>query len=114
MRSKYRSICLGALILASVGLLEGCDVTTHWAYTHFLKNLGAHYVQQRWTASGNIVNAAGVSAGIDMALYMVSRLSDEETARKVSRMRHRPVAQRSRGTTPPAGSRHDAIGVHTR
>ncbi len=77
------SVCTGALILASVGLLEGCDVTTHWAYTHFLKNLGAHYVQQRWTASGNIVNAAGVSAGIDMALYMVSRLSDEETARKV-------------------------------
>jgi transcriptional regulator GlxA family with amidase domain len=77
------SVCTGALILASVGLLEGCDVTTHWAYTRFLKNLGAHYVQQRWTASGNIVNAAGVSAGIDMALYMVSRLTDEETARKV-------------------------------
>jgi transcriptional regulator GlxA family with amidase domain len=77
------SVCTGALLLASVGLLEGCDVTTHWAYTRFLKNLGAHYVQQRWTASGNIVNAAGVSAGIDMALYMVSRLTDEETARKV-------------------------------
>jgi transcriptional regulator GlxA family with amidase domain len=77
------SVCTGALILASVGLLEGCDVTTHWAYTRFLKNLGAHYVQQRWTASGNIVNAAGVSAGIDMALYMVSRLTDEETARSV-------------------------------
>jgi transcriptional regulator GlxA family with amidase domain len=77
------SVCTGALILASVGLLEGCDVTTHWAYTRFLKSLGAHYVQQRWTANGNIVNAAGVSSGIDMALYMVSRLSDEETARKV-------------------------------
>ena len=77
------SVCTGALILASVGLLEGCDVTTHWAYTRFLKQLGAHYVQQRWTTSGNIVNAAGVSAGIDMALYLVSRLTDEETARKV-------------------------------
>ena len=77
------SVCTGALILAAVGLLEGCDVTTHWAYTHFLKNLGAHYVQQRWTTSGNIVNAAGVSSGIDMALYLVSRLSDEETARTV-------------------------------
>jgi transcriptional regulator GlxA family with amidase domain len=77
------SVCTGALLLASVGLLQGCDVTTHWAYTRFLKQLGAHYVQQRWTASGNIVNAAGVSAGIDMALYMLSRLTDEETARKV-------------------------------
>jgi len=77
------SVCTGALILASVGLLEGCDVTTHWAYTRFLENLGAHYVQKRWTVNGNIVNSAGVSAGIDMALYMVSRLTDEETARKV-------------------------------
>jgi DJ-1/PfpI family len=73
----------GISLLASVGLLEGCDVTTHWAYTRYLENLGAHYVQKRWTASGNIVNAAGVSAGIDMALYLVSRLTDEETARTV-------------------------------
>jgi transcriptional regulator GlxA family with amidase domain len=77
------SVCTGALILASVGLLEGCDVTTHWAYTRFLKKLGAHYVQKRWTVNGNIVNSAGVSAGIDMALYMVSRLTDEETTRRV-------------------------------
>jgi putative intracellular protease/amidase len=82
------SVCTGALLLASVGLLEGCDVTTHWAYTHFLENLGAHYVQKRWTVNGNIVNAAGVSAGIDMALYLVSRLTDEETARKVQWLIH--------------------------
>jgi transcriptional regulator GlxA family with amidase domain len=82
------SVCTGALILASVGLLEGCDVTTHWAYTRFLKNLGAHYVQKRWTVNGNIVNSAGVSAGIDMALYMVSRLTDEETARRVQWLLH--------------------------
>jgi transcriptional regulator GlxA family with amidase domain len=77
------SVCTGALLLASVGLLEGCDVTTHWAYPRFLKNLRAHYVQKRWTVNGTIVNSAGVSAGIDMALYMVSRLTDEETARRV-------------------------------
>jgi len=77
------SVCTGALILASAGLLEGCDVTTHWAYARYLENLGAHYVQKRWTVNGNIVNSAGVSAGIDMALYMVSRLTDEETARTV-------------------------------
>lgn len=77
------SVCTGALLLASVGLLEGCEVTTHWAYTRFLENLGAHYVQKRWTVNGNIVNSAGVSAGIDMALSMVSRLTNEETARTV-------------------------------
>ncbi len=82
------SVCTGALILASVGLLEGCHATTHWAYTRFLENLGAHYVQKRWTVNGNIVNAAGVSAGIDMALYLVSRLTDEETARKVQWLIH--------------------------
>jgi transcriptional regulator GlxA family with amidase domain len=82
------SVCTGALILTSVGLLEGCDVTTHWAYRRFLENLGAHYVQKRWTVNGNIVNSAGVSAGIDMALYMVSRLADEETARRVQWLIH--------------------------
>ena len=77
------SVCTGALILAAVGLLEGREVTTHWAYTRFLKRLGARYVQKRWTVNGAIVNSAGVSAGIEMALYMVARLTDEETARTV-------------------------------
>ena len=77
------SVCTGALLLAAVGLLEGREVTTHWAYAAYLKQLGARYVQQRWTESGTIVNAAGVSAGIDMALYMVSRLADEQMARTV-------------------------------
>src|SRR5215471_21316212 len=77
------SVCTGSLLLASVGLLEGCDATTHWAAPRYLENLGAHYVQKRWIVNGNIVNAAGVSAGIDMALYLVSRLTNEETARTV-------------------------------
>ncbi len=77
------SVCTGALLLAAVRLLQGREVTTHWAFPRYLEDLGAHYVQKRWTVNGNIVNAAGVSAGIDMALYMVSRLRDEETARRV-------------------------------
>jgi transcriptional regulator GlxA family with amidase domain len=77
------SVCTGALILAAVGLLEGRNVTTHWAYVRILKQLGSHYVQKRWAVNGNIVNSAGVSAGIDMALYMASKLTDEKTARRV-------------------------------
>jgi len=77
------SVCTGALLLAAVGLLEGCEVTTHWLAPRYLADLGAHYVQKRWTVNGNIINAAGVSAGIDMALYTVSRMTDEETARTV-------------------------------
>ncbi len=79
----FISVCTGALLLAAVGLLEGREVTTHWLCPRYLEDLGAHYVQKRWTVNGNIVNAAGVSAGIDMALYMVSRLTNEETARTV-------------------------------
>jgi transcriptional regulator GlxA family with amidase domain len=77
------SVCTGALLLASVGLLEGREVTTHWLCPRYLEDLGAHYVQKRWTVKGNIINSAGVSAGIDMALYVVSRFTDEETARTV-------------------------------
>jgi transcriptional regulator GlxA family with amidase domain len=77
------SVCTGALLLASVGLLEGREATTHWAAPRYLEDLGAHYVQKRWTVNGTIINSAGVSAGIDMALYVVSRFTDEETARTV-------------------------------
>ncbi|GHO50741.1 DJ-1/PfpI family protein [Ktedonospora formicarum] len=77
------SVCTGALLLAAVGLLEGREVTTHWSFPRYLKDLGARYVQKRWTVNGNIVSAAGVSAGVDMALYLVSRLRNEETAHTV-------------------------------
>jgi transcriptional regulator GlxA family with amidase domain len=77
------SVCTGALILASVGLLRGCDVTTHWAYRHHLKAFGARYVQKRWTHNGKIINSAGVSAGIDMALYLTSKMAGEDVARQV-------------------------------
>ena len=93
------SVCTGALILAAVGLLEGCEVTTHWAYTRFLKNLGARYVQKRWTINGKIANSAGVSAGIDIALYMVSRLTDEDTARTVQWLIHYDPSHRLAGST---------------
>lgn len=77
------SVCTGALILAAVGLLESQPATTHWAFDGVLENLGAKYQRKRWVAHGNIITSAGVSAGIDTALYLVSRLTDEATARLV-------------------------------
>lgn len=77
------SVCTGALILGAVGLLEGLPATTHWAYSGILEALGARYVRKRWVENGKIINSAGVSAGVDMALFFVTRLADEETARKV-------------------------------
>lgn len=77
------SVCTGALILASVGLLKDKPATTHWAYEKFLEQFGVRYERIRWVDDGKIVMSAGVSAGIDWALYLVAKLSDEATARQV-------------------------------
>lgn len=76
------SVCTGSLILAAGGLLEGRKATTHWAYYKLLEKLGAHYVQKRWVEDGKFITAAGVSAGIDMALYLTAKLTDKATARQ--------------------------------
>jgi transcriptional regulator GlxA family with amidase domain len=79
------SVCTGSLILGAVGLLEGRDATTNWFYSGVLENLGATYHQRRWVEDGNLIMSAGVSAGIDMALHLAARLTDEATARRVQR-----------------------------
>jgi transcriptional regulator GlxA family with amidase domain len=76
------SVCSGALILAAVGLLEGRPATTHWAVSSMLERLGAHYQRKRWVEDGKFIVSAGVSAGIDMGLYLAARLTDEATARE--------------------------------
>jgi transcriptional regulator GlxA family with amidase domain len=77
------SVCTGALILASAGLLPDQPATTHWVAEGVLDNLGAHYRRRRWVDNGKVITAAGVSAGIDLALHLVERLTDLETMRKV-------------------------------
>jgi transcriptional regulator GlxA family with amidase domain len=71
------------LRLAAAGLLEGRTATTHWAYHRLLERLGATYLPRRWVEDGQFITSAGVSAGIDMALALVARLTDEPTARMV-------------------------------
>ena len=77
------SVCTGALVLAAAGLLKGRRATTHWAYHRLLERLGATYLPKRWVEDGKFITSAGVSAGIDMALALVARLTDEPTARMV-------------------------------
>ncbi len=77
------SVCTGALILASVGLLEGRQATTHWACHKVLESFGAEYLRKRWVEDGKFITSAGVSAGIDMGLELAARLTDEETAKQV-------------------------------
>jgi transcriptional regulator GlxA family with amidase domain len=77
------SVCTGALVLAAAGLLEGRRATTHWGYADYLNRLGATYVRQRWVEDGKYITAAGVSAGIDMALQLAARLVGEQRARQI-------------------------------
>ncbi len=77
------SVCTGSLILGAVGLLAGRQATTNWFFAGVLEPLGATYHRARWIEDGQVSMAAGVSAGIDWALHLVARLTDEATARKV-------------------------------
>jgi transcriptional regulator GlxA family with amidase domain len=77
------SVCTGSLLLAAAGLLEGREATTHWGCYRILEALGARYTRKRWVQDGKFITSAGVSAGIDMALHLVLKLTDEATARSV-------------------------------
>jgi transcriptional regulator GlxA family with amidase domain len=77
------SVCTGALLLAAAGLLDGAPATTHWLARDLLAQLGARPVAERVVEHGKIVTAAGVSAGIDMALTLVQRVNGDEVAQAV-------------------------------
>lgn len=77
------SICTGALILAASGLLEGKEATTHWGALPRLAEFGAVPTSKRWVEQGKIITAAGVSAGIDMALLLASRLAGVRAAQAI-------------------------------
>jgi transcriptional regulator GlxA family with amidase domain len=75
------SIGTGSLILAAAGLLQGRQATTHWSQRGALEELGSHYLRQRWVEEGKFLTAAGDTAGIDMSLHLLSKLSDQATVR---------------------------------
>jgi putative intracellular protease/amidase len=77
------SVCTGSLILAAAGLLEGRRATSHWLALEELGSLGAIAVSERVVFDGKIVTAAGVSAGIDMALALVARIAGPELAQAI-------------------------------
>jgi transcriptional regulator GlxA family with amidase domain len=77
------SVCTGSLILASAGLLAGKRATSHWLALEKLGELGAEPVSERVVFDGKIVTAAGVSAGIDMAIALVARIAGEQVAQAI-------------------------------
>ena len=82
------SVCTGAFILHRAGFLSGRRATTHWGAIGQLRELGDVEVvdDERFVQDGNVITAAGVSAGIDMALYLASRLTDRQTAQNVQKL----------------------------
>jgi putative intracellular protease/amidase len=77
------SVCTGSLILAAAGLLAGRKATSHWTALEELGRLGAEPVAERVVFDGKLVTAAGVSAGIDMALMLVERIAGEQPAQAI-------------------------------
>jgi len=75
------SVCTGSLILGAAGILKGCKATTHWSASGFLEHHGAEWCDERIVQEGKIITAAGVSAGIDMALHLVAQLAGEDRAK---------------------------------
>ena len=82
------SVCTGALLLHEAGLADGKRVTTHWAFIETAAQARRRRrcsTAPRYVRDGNLVTAAGVSAGIDMALWLVGQLHGADVARNVQR-----------------------------
>jgi transcriptional regulator GlxA family with amidase domain len=77
------SVCTGSLLLGAAGLLDGKRATTNWLQLDALAEFGAEPVGGRFVEDGKVITAAGVTAGIDMALYLVSREVGPELAQAV-------------------------------
>src|SRR5438874_216015 len=83
------SVCTGALVYADAGLLDGKPATTYWNALDLLASIGEDIEVRpdyRYFHTGSVITAAGVSAGIDMALYLITQLASEERARQVKRI----------------------------
>jgi len=74
------SVCSGSLLLAQTGLLDGKNCTTHWRRKVQLQRFNVTVKNERYIQDGKFITSAGVSAGIDMALYLVSKIAGDQTA----------------------------------
>ena len=77
------SVCTGALICGAAGLLRGVRATTHWSAFHLLPYFGAIPVDERVVVDGEMVSAAGVTAGLDGALRLAALLRGDRVAQQI-------------------------------
>jgi len=94
------SVCTGAFVLAASGVLDGLEVTTHWEDAPALAERYPAVrlrTDRRWIDHGRVATAAGISAGIDLALHLVGRLTTADLANATARqMEYTPADARSR------------------
>jgi cyclohexyl-isocyanide hydratase len=77
------SVCTGALLCGAAGILRGRQATTHWAAWNLLPHYGAIPVRSRVVVDGNLVTAAGTTAGLDAALVVASLLRGDAVAQEI-------------------------------
>jgi cyclohexyl-isocyanide hydratase len=100
------SVCTGALLCGAARVLTGRQVTTHWSARHLMPYYGADLVDARVVVDGNIISAAGVTAGLDAALVLVSLLRGDAAAQEIQlaiQYAPNPVFQSGTPDTAPAG-----------
>jgi transcriptional regulator GlxA family with amidase domain len=106
------SVCTGAYLLGAAGVLAGLPATTHWGWLDGLAGFGAQPTGERVVHQGKVVTAAGVSAGIDMALTLLARVDGDRTAQAVQlAIEYDPQPPFSAGSPAgaPAGLAQEAL-----
>jgi len=98
------SVCTGSLLLGAAGILEGLRATSHWLELGTLGQFGAVPTGERVVPEGKVVTSAGVSSGIDMALWLAGRIAGDEFAQAVQLMiEYDPQPPYDCGSTEKAG-----------
>ena len=78
---KTVTVCTGSIILSATGLLKGKKATSHWKPINLLSEFGAITTRERIVEQGKFITSAGVSAGIDMAIYLANEIKGEKDAK---------------------------------
>lgn len=82
--SRYTtSVCTGSLILIAAGVITDGGVSSHWAAAGTIEEMGLNYTGERITRAGKVFTAAGISAGIDMALALAAEIAGEDIAQAI-------------------------------
>jgi len=98
------SVCTGSLLLGAAGILDGLRATSHWLELDALAAMGATPTGERVVAQGKVVTAAGVSAGIDMGLWLAGQIAGDDVARAIQLLiEYDPQPPYDAGSTAKAG-----------